>query len=90
MNILGLFEDLRRRVAWLDSAKCKNCAHWGGHWPGDSTCQKVDRRGDRPLRMFDHEAVVYVDNSPLNEYSVNASLLTGPEFGCVKFEPKED
>lgn len=66
---------------------CKNCKFWL-----NGECIKVDHHdegfgwGQNPATQFEVDVEINVDDNSGLYYSYK--LITGPEFGCVKFENK--
>jgi len=61
---------------------CKNCRHWEPSKGGYGICQKIDYTSDWPdgARAEIHVKVA-------DDWGLDSSLLTKPDFGCVSFEP---
>ena len=58
--------------------RCKTCKHWT-EWK--TTCELVDFDFDPIESRF--AVLAQADD----DQGLEASLVTGPEFGCVKHEP---
>jgi hypothetical protein len=60
---------------------CKNCKWWDRTY--DSVCDLVSYDTDG---VGDAESAFHVD--VLDDSGLNVLFVTGPEFGCVRFDPK--
>lgn len=60
--------------------RCKACRHWG-QFPGDSLCThpKVQPSGAGA-----------VPSDGIGSLTDECAFFTGPDFGCVHWEPKPD
>jgi len=66
---------------------CKNCRHWGVSASG--ICDRVEYISEK----FDPKkftAVVYTSGHRRRHGESYCILFTGPEFGCVLFEPQKE
>jgi hypothetical protein len=61
--------------------RCKNCRFWD-----DGVCDGGDWE-ENPLR--DNSRLFFIDVTVADDHNLNVKLKTGPEFGCVRFEPRE-
>lgn len=72
-------------VSKLSPRTCKTCKWWG-HF--------LTRRGDGRCKMPLHDPEVDPDLRGSNTMSGGtagpATIWTGPDFGCIHHEPKED
>lgn len=62
---------------------CKDCKWWGRTHA--NVCGKIDTlfAVENPMRMFEIEATA------ADDHNLRAHLVTGPDFGCIQFDPKE-
>jgi hypothetical protein len=64
------------------SGTCKECRYWYRETQGD---------GARNVCvMFDGDSDGDDMATPLGKYADESVLMTGPDFGCVKFMSKQD
>ena len=67
----------------MSAGKCKDCKFWGSQFSDD--CSAANEMLVRGVYKGD-EFGLYT--SAADDWGLEAYLLTGPEFGCVKFERK--
>lgn len=78
---------------------CKNCKWWGAAWHGvcDAPQSDITTRSARlpfpshleKIREPKDSAGFSIEATAADDTDLNAYLVTGPDFGCVKFAPKE-
>jgi hypothetical protein len=56
---------------------CKTCFYWE-----NGRCDRVDGTSHPDFRFE-------IESSAADDYNLETSLRTGPDFGCVLHEPKE-
>ena len=60
---------------------CKDCKFWGVY--ENEVCDRTDSCNDTKELTF--SVFAYADD----DSGLNAHLVNGPDFGCVKFEPMQ-
>lgn len=70
--------------------RCKDCKYWGpwGHWPEPAKTQECAKVGNDIL-MPNPDSYFEILASADDDSNLQATLRTGPEFGCIQFEPKD-
>lgn len=63
--------------------KCKNCRFWGISY--DHEC---DRIGYSDNQVKGNTSAFNISANADDDQGLQASLVTGPDFGCVKFEAR--
>lgn len=72
---------------------CKDCSFWEHHSDTDwglstswSTCELPVRVSYPFAKINENDFVVYAGAD--DDSGLNAGLITGPMFGCIKFEQR--
>lgn len=63
---------------------CKNCRHWHNK----RTCDRIDQinlHGTRDEELGKNDS--RIEWSAADDHGLHIELVTGPDFGCVQFEP---
>lgn len=68
-------------------SRCKNCKHWGVGDEGWVVPAGMNHCGHP--KIDDAQVVLDGPDSMVILATEHAAPMTGPEFGCVHFEPKE-
>ena len=70
---------------------CKDCNYWDSHVDTRNkswhTCEASDWV-ERDATIGDEDLAVYA--SATDDTGLDAGLKTGPMFGCVKFQPRNN
>ena len=66
---------------------CKHCKHWGD----DKSCKKVEYKTIECIGWIQEdsgaqEGDMIIGLSGPDLYGADATLYTGPDFGCINFE----
>lgn len=68
---------------------CKNCVFWSY----DGSCESVDvsesKAELKALKDVSSSHLV-VDVHVADNHGLSVKLRTGPDFGCVRFDPRKD
>ena len=62
--------------------QCQQCAYWGRDFEG--ACDKPDSI-DKRSQATGQQMAIYADAA--DDTDLEFRLMTGPEFGCVLFQP---
>jgi hypothetical protein len=70
--------------------KCKDCKHWGLSEYDDEVgvCLAIKHSNESSNRI-DYESVLDDFAGVEDGSGYHACLVTGPEFGCIKWEAKQ-
>jgi hypothetical protein len=80
--------DLGKLLPEPPTKHCKNCRYWV---PSLMRCSALTSRTHQPLPDNGFELSIYgVDEDPDGRPAPDWDLRTGPEFGCVLFNQKEE
>lgn len=83
----------------MNSKTCKNCKWWGVDYDNSCDAPQADvtyRPAGLPfpshlekIRTLSDSAGFIIEATAVDDTGLSASLITGPDFGCVKFQQKD-
>ena len=83
LKCFAITESPTRNPDAMSYQTCKNCKWWGRDW--DGICDLIDWGDGRE----DHDMASIKATSD-DDSGLSVRLVTGPDFGCIKFESRTD